>query len=542
MASQGELDMLSKKYLDFSSLIFYQIYPRSFMDSDNDGIGDLKGIISKLDYLKDLGINAIWLSPCYKSPNDDCGYDISDYRDIMTEFGTLDDWKKMISEMHKRGIKLIMDLVANHSSTAHKWFQESRKSKDNPYSDYYYWADQPLNDWKACFGGSAWEYDTMRKQYYLHSYAISQADLNWENPQVRDEMKAVVDFWVKLGVDGFRCDVLDQISKDFPNKRNGNGPRLHEFIKELFGRPETKHIFTVGECWGADEKNICELTQSQRNELSTVFQFQHLSIGTRNELGIIDYDLSDLRDILVKWQRFAGQNDTLYTLFYENHDQLRFISKFGNDRELRYESATMFATMFFLLKGIPFLYQGQEIGETNSYSQKLQDLRDIQAINYYHDNQEKFSPIDLMKAVNFHNRDNARRPMAWDGSANGGFSKAMPWIPAHDRYQEINVAKDLKSPKSVYVFYQSLLSLRKSNTAVIAGEFIDRTGTNKNCFVYERANGSDHLLVICNFKDENQISVPGLSKGELLLSNYGRKSMAIDGKYQPYEIAVYKLR
>jgi len=533
--------MLTKKYQDFSSLIFYQVYLRSFKDTNHDGIGDLPGLISKLDYLKDLGVNAIWLSPCFKSPNDDCGYDISDYCDIMDEFGTLDDLKKLVKEMHGRGMKLILDLVANHSSTAHKWFQESRKSKDNPYSDYYYWFDNPPNEWTACFGGSAWEYEPLRKQYYLHSYAISQADLNWENPKVRDEMKAVVDFWVALGVDGFRCDVLDQISKDFPKKQNGNGPRLHEFIHELFGRPNCDHIFTVGECWSANETNIRELTLDSRKELSTVFQFQHLSIGTRDDYGITSVNLSQLKEILIKWQHFAIANDTLYTLFYENHDQLRYISKFGNDQELRYESATMFATLFFLLRGVPFLYQGQEIGMTNSYSKNIDEIRDIQAFNYYHENKDRLPHDLLMKAVNFRNRDNARRPLPWNDRPYAGFSTVEPWIPTYLRYQEINVEKDLHSDRSVYKFYQTLLSLRKSHPSVTLGDFKEVTEAPESCFVYERTQGKDHLLVVVNFKDITELNLKGYPSGKLLLSNHGHKTRSISGTYQPYEIAVFQL-
>ncbi len=533
--------MLTKKYQDFSSLIFYQVYLRSFKDTNNDGIGDLPGLLSRLDYLKDLGINAIWLSPYFKSPNDDCGYDISDYCDIMDEFGTLDDFKVLIKEMHQRGMKLILDLVANHSSTAHTWFQESRKSKDNPYSDYYYWFDNPPNDWTACFGGSAWEYEPLRQQYYLHSYAVSQADLNWENPQVRKAMQAVVDFWVNLGVDGFRCDVLDQISKDFIKKQNGNGPRLHEFIHELFGRPNCEPIFTVGECWSADERNIRELTQDFRKELSSVFQFQHLSIGTRDDYGVTGVDLSQLKAILVKWQRFAIDNDTLYTLFYENHDQLRYISKFGNDQELRYESATMFATLFYLLRGIPFLYQGQEIGMTNSYSQSIDEIRDIQAFNYFHEHKDKLPSDLLMKAVNFRNRDNARRPMPWNASPHAGFSKVEPWIPTYRRYLEINVEKDLQSPKSIYRFYQRLLTLRKTHPEVTLGDFKDVQDVPESCFVYERSLRNDKLLVVINFKDPTEINLIGFDSAKLLLSNYDHKKRPLNGFYEPYEIAVYSL-
>jgi len=519
-------------------LVEYQVYTRSFKDSNGDGIGDLNGITEKLDYIRDLGVNAIWLSPCYKSPNEDNGYDISDYRDIMDEFGTLDDWKRMISEIHKRDMKLIMDFVANHTSAEHKWFQEARKSKDNPYRDYYYWADEPLNDWQSTFGGSAWEYDETTNQYYLHSYAVGQPDLNWENPKVQQEMIDVVDYWVNLGVDGFRCDVFDQISKDFENDLNGNGPRLHEFINMIFGRPETEHLFVIGECWGAKENNIKLLTGADRRELSTVFQFDHIVVGygDGNRFEPVPFSLDDVADKLIKWQEFMQDNDLVATLFFENHDQPRCISKFANDTDKRYESATMMATMSFLQKGVPFIYQGQEIGTANPYSENIDDYDDIETVNYYKMNPKKLDEEQLFRNMNYGTRDAGRRPMAWDDTENSGFG-GKPWLPVYNRYKEINVESDLKSEKSVYGYFKKLISLRLENDAFITGKYENITGKRKGIYVYKRYTDTDCYIVVCNFEKKTELDIT--LNCSLVLSNCGKRE--INGSYVPYECAVYKL-
>ncbi len=528
---------MTDKQNKFQELVVYQVYPRSFKDSNNDGIGDLNGITEKLDYIKDLGANAIWLSPCYKSPNEDNGYDISDYRDIMDEFGTLDDWKRMIKEIHKRDMKLIMDFVANHTSAEHKWFRESRKSKDNPYRDYYFWVDEPLNDWQSTFGGSAWQYDEVTNQYYLHSYAVGQPDLNWENPKVQQEMIDVIDYWVNLGVDGFRCDVLDQIAKDFDNDLNGNGPRLHEFIKMLFGRPEVDHIFTVGECWGAKENNIKLLIGAERNELSTLFQFDHIVVGYGEDgrFDPVPFTLDDVRNQLVKWQNFMQDNNLVATLFFENHDQPRSISKFANDTDKRYEAATMMATMAYLQKGVPFIYQGQEIGTANPYSENIDDYDDIETVNYYKMNPKNLDDAQLFKNMNYGTRDAGRRPMAWNDSENAGFG-GKPWLPVYNRYKEINVETDLKAEKSVYKYYQDLLKLRRSSDAFIIGKYEDITDERKGIYVYKRYTDSECYVVVCNFENETDLKIE--FDGELVLSNCGERS--ISGKYVPYECAVFK--
>ncbi len=531
--------MLSKKYQSFLDLVIYQIYPRSFQDSNHDGIGDLQGIIQRLDYLQELGVNAIWLCPCYKSPNDDNGYDISDYRDIMEEFGSMEDIRQLIAELHRRDMKLIMDLVPNHTSTAHRWFQESRKSRDNPYSDYYYWFDTPQNHWESCFGGSAWEYDEMRKQYYLHSYAVSQADLNWENPAVVKEMQDIVDFWVNLGVDGFRCDVIDQISKDWEKDQNMFGPRLHEFIHALFGREKVAHIFTVGECWCHDLEEVIKHTASDRGELSTVFQFNHMGCGREDKFIRKDPDLREVKNILTDWQALTEEHDLLYTLFTDNHDQPQFISRTTDYSPLRYEAATMMAGMFYLLKGVPVIYQGQELGMTACRYDSIEDFDDIESLQFYKEFRKTMTHAQAIGMINFGSRDNTRRPMCWDDSLYAGFSDTKPWIRVHSNARTENLKTDLSSPKSVFRFYQQLLKLRASCDAVKKGSFRVHSHAEDNFFIYTRQWQEERILVICNFGECSQIQTD-FSCGRLLLSNYETRKQ-INGSYQAFETAVFQL-
>ncbi len=525
--------MLSEKQKAFYDLVVYQIYPRSFLDTNGDGVGDLQGVREKLDYIQSLGANAIWLTPCYKSPNEDNGYDIADYTDIAEEYGTLEDWKALVADMHSRGMKIIMDFVANHTSAEHRWFRESRKSKDNPYRDYYYWADQPLNDWNSTFGGSAWQYDEATKQYYLHSYAVGQPDLNWENPKVREEMAKIIDFWVDLGVDGFRCDVLDQISKDFVNNQNRLGPHLHEYIQFLFGREKTKHLFTVGECWGADEANIKLFVDGDRDELSCLFQFDHMLVGYTGQYYCDPFTLDDVRDVLVRWQNNSQKNELLYTLFFENHDRPRSVSRFGNEQERRYESATMLATMLFLQKGVPFIFQGQEIGVTNSCFDSIDAFDDIEAKNFYRANLEALGEEEVLRRLNFGSRDNARHPMPWD--ENSGSAKS--WIVPYSRGGEIHVKHDLSSEKSIYRFYQQLFVLRKDVSAFRHGTYEDLTNGREGMYLYSRTLGVETYLVVCNFDKERPLSFE--KEGKVFLSNMGRSS--ISGVYAPYECAVFQL-
>ena len=529
--------MLCQKYQDQLRWVIYQIYPRSFMDSNGDGIGDLRGILQKLDYLQDLGVNALWICPCYKSPNDDNGYDISDYRDIMDEFGTMTDMDALIAALHSRGMKLIMDLVPNHTSTAHRWFRESRKGKDNPYSDFYYWFDEIPNNWESVFRGSAWEYDPVRGQYYLHSFAVSQADLNWNNPAVVKAMQDTVDFWIDKGVDGFRIDVIDMISKDFGQNHNGFGPRLHEFIHDLFGRDKTAKLFTVGESFVQGIDEMIRHCGAEREELSTLFLFDHMDCGRIDKFTPKEDNLKSLRDRLVHWQRETADHDLLHSLFIDNHDQPPMISRIGNDRELRYESATGMAAMLYLLKGIPFIYQGQEIGTTTAHYDSIACFDDIETINAYREFCETLSPEEALQKINFGSRDNARHPMAWSDAENGGFSTGTPWIALHSRYREINVKKDLAAGHSVYRFYQSLLRLRKAVPAFLDGDLEVLSGPEDSYFIYTRTLGGEKWAVICNFESAQQITLPFPCE-KPALTNLQRETA--EGNYAPYECAVAK--
>ncbi len=527
-----------KKHLDLN---IYQIYPRSFCDANGDGIGDLQGVTAKLDYLVELGVNAIWLCPCFKSPNEDNGYDVADYCDIMDEFGTMEDMKQLIQEMHARGMKLILDLVPNHTSSEHRWFRESRKSRDNPYSDYYYWFDTPPNHWQSCFGGTAYQYDEGRGQYYLHSYAVGQPDLNWENPKVVEEMQRIVDFWVDMGADGFRIDVIDQISKDFANGKNCFGPRLHEFIHALFGRHNVRHIFTVGECWCSDIDEIMRHCAEERGELVTLFQFAHLGGGRDDKWLPSDENkkLKYVRDMVAKWQRLSEEKDLVHALFTDNHDNNFLLSRVADDRALRYESATMLATMMYMMRGTTFIYQGQEIGSVASHFDSIEDFRDVESLNYYRlrIEEEGESEETLLDKVNFGSRDNTRRPFAWNGEKYCGFSEAEPWIMPPSRCKEIHLEADRAAEKSVFRYYQAVLKLRREDT-IRYGSFRMLNSPDDNCFVYERTLGNETYLVVCNFEHESRIDIP---TADLVLTNYQRDA-ADTGVFRPYEAAVYRLK
>lgn len=529
--------MLPQKYQDFLKLIVYQIYPRSFNDSNNDGIGDINGITQKLDHLQQLGVNAVWICPCYKSPNDDNGYDIADYRDIMDEFGTMDDIKRLFAEMHSRNIKVIMDLVPNHTSTQHRWFQESRKGKNNPYSDYYYWFDEPRNNWDSLFGGTAWEFDEMRGQYYLHSYAVSQADLNWNHPAVVKEMQDVVDFWVDLGVDGFRCDVIDQIDKDWEGDRNCFGPRLHEFIHALFGREKTKHLFTVGECWCDDLEEVKLHSHFSRDELTTLFQFEHTDIGRTEKFTPKPAKLVEVRDILMKWQNLCQDNELIYTLFTDNHDQAQFISRVAHAPEQRYQVATCVATMFFTLRGIPFIYQGQEFGMISPHYDSIDDFDDIESKNKFTELCQTMTAEEALERINFGSRDNTRHPMCWDDSEFGGFSQVKPWIATHSMVKELNLKNDLASEKSVFRFYQALLKTRSTYDALTLGNVSFLSKEEDNFLITLREYQGEKVLIVCNFEAAQTIDT-GFADGQLLLTN---GTAQLNGYYQSFEIGIYRV-
>jgi glycosidase len=530
-------DAMTEKYEKFSDLIFYQIYPRSFKDSNNDGVGDIRGIIQKIPYLCELGVNAVWLSPFYKSPCNDGGYDISDYRAIQEEFGTMEDFRLMLDTFHENGIKVIVDFVPNHTSTEHFWFKEARKSPTSPYRDFYIWADKPLNDWVACCE-SAWKYDDEAGQYYLHCFDPTQADLNWENPRVREEMRNVLDFWIDMGVDGFRCDVIDMICKDWEANRMNKGPNLHKYINELFGREKCAHIFTVGECWGANVENIRNLTAEDRGELSTVFQFEHIN---RNCTGRFEpkksFSLSEFREVFAKWQRITEENGLLYTLFIENHDQGRCVSRFANDGVLREQSATMFATMLYGMRGIPFIYQGQELGIRNPRFDSIEDFDDMETTAFYRAYKDLLDKGELFRLINFGSRDNGRHPMPWNASVNGGFNEgAKTWLAPCPDYAEVNAEAEMSREDSVFNYYKKLLALRKESDVLRRGSFTDVTGEADGYFAYEREYNGEKLLVICNFDKESNIPLP--EKRELLLGNYrGHDTEA----FASYESRIYKV-
>lgn len=500
----------------WQEVVVYQIYPRSFKDSNGDGIGDLRGIIEKLDYLQTLGIGAIWLSPVYKSPNDDNGYDISDYEDIMDEFGTMADMEELIAEADKRGIKIVMDLVVNHTSDEHHWFIESRKGKDNPYHDYYVWAD-PAEDGgvptelQSIFLGSAWKYDETSNQYYLHLFSQKQPDLNWENEKVRREVYDMMNFWIDKGVGGFRMDVIDLIGKIPLEGITSNGPKLHEYLQEMnkatFG---DKDLLTVGETWGATPEIAKLYSNPERHELSMVFQFEHSLLD--NEPGKEKWDLkpldvTELKAVLSKWQTELG-NEGWNSLFWNNHDLPRIVSRWGNDKEYRVRSAKAFAILLHMMKGTPYIYQGEELGLTNTPVASIEELDDIESINMYHDRIARgFSIESIMTSLNAKGRDNARRPIPWTAEQNGGFTTGTPWLALNPNYKEMNVEAELQNPDSVFHTYQNLIQLRKEYPIVVWGDY-ELLNTSSNVFSYYRTLGEERWLTVVNLSDfEEEISV-----------------------------------
>ena len=523
-----------------SDLIIYQIYVKSFLDTNGDGVGDLQGVIDKLDYLQALGINAIWLTPCYPSPNYDNGYDVSNYTDIADVYGGMPTWERLVDNLHSRGMLLIMDLVANHTSIRHPWFEDARKSKDSPYHGYYYFYDTPPNKWRSVFGGSAWEYNAQTGEYYLHSFAKEQADLNWENPSVRQEIKRVVDFWVKKGVDGFRCDVLDYTAKDFAKGLMFGGEKLPSYIQELFDG--YGHIFTVGECQST-EKNITEFCGKQTGKLTCIFQFDHLKIGRKDKWKRLPCTAEQVKKRLCFWQEFCQQNSLYYALFTDNHDYGWFVSVCGNEKSLRFESATMYAAMFYLLKGIPFVYQGQEIGLVNSTFKSIRAFQDVETKNYYQANVKKLDNAALFARLNFGSRDNPRRPMAWtdDKSTAYGFSSAKPWLGVSSNGKRINVERDRKQgEKSVQAFYTALFALRKRYKCFTLGAFVD-VGKGRGYFMFERTWQTEKFLIVCNFEKPREIALQRQGRqGRLVLKNYADR-IGFERRFRPYEVAVFQL-
>ena len=543
----------------FKDAIIYQIYPRSFKDSNNDGMGDIKGIIEKLDYLKDLGINCVWLSPVYESPMDDNGYDISDYKKIHEMFGTMEDFKLMLDEMHKRGIRLIMDLVANHTSDEHEWFKESRKSEDNPYRDYYIWRKKP-NNWTGFFGEKAWEYDELTDSYYLHLFGKKQPDVNWENPKVRESYKDIVKFYLDMGVDGFRCDVINLISKDqrYKNGRNPlilvgkkyyvNGPRLHEFLHEVNKDVLSNYdCMTVGETVFSTLDDIKLLTGKDREELSMVFNFDHTSVD--NFLGVKwlmrKFKLTRFKKILDKYQ--YGLADIGWnSLFYENHDQRRSVGRFNTcDKEYRVESAKLLATTMYFLKGTPFIYQGQEIGMTNYDVDSIYDFVDIESKNVIETMKKIHLPKKYIdKSIRNGSRDNSRVPMHWDNSEYAGFSNVAPWLGVNKNKDSVNVEKSVKDDNSILNYYKKLLKIyKKYSTLVREGEYKDLYPNSSKLFAYERRLDKELLLVVSNFSNKpKKIRLLKKYKGyrpELLLNNYKHLD---EKELKPYQSILIHLK
>lgn len=527
--------------------VVYQIYPRSFQDSNGDGIGDIQGIISRLDYLADLGIDAIWLSPVYQSPQDDNGYDISDYQNIDPMFGTLEDMELLIQEAQKRNIKIIMDLVLNHSSDEHHWFQEAKKSKDNPYHDYYVWRDGEEgilpNDMKASFGGSAWEWVPELQQYYFHQFSVKQPDLNWENPKVRREIYDMILWWMEKGVGGFRLDVIDQIAKEPDKKITANGPRLHEFIRELSRETFQKaDLITVGETWGATPEIAKLYSNPDGSEFSMVFQFEHVMLD--QEPGKEKWDLSPLPFVELK-KNFAKWQNELYgcgwnSLFWNNHDLPRIVSRWGNDKEYREESAKMLATILHGMQGTPYIYQGEELGMTNVTFPDITHYRDIETLNMYQERIESgYQKDDIMQSLYAKSRDNARTPMQWDDSMNAGFTQGEPWIEVNSNYKEINVKNETENPNSIYNYYKKLIKLRKSNDIFTQGDFTLLCEDDPQIFAYIRKIENEIMCIIANFtgKPAPCNLLQKWSDKETLIHNY--KTENTDGILRPYEAIIY---
>ncbi len=544
--------------------VVYQIYPRSFCDSNGDGIGDLNGITGKLDYLKELGIDVIWLSPVYKSPNDDNGYDISDYQAIMDEFGTMEDFDRMLATAHEKGIKIMMDLVVNHTSDEHKWFIESRKSTDNPYRDYYIWRpakeDGSLpNNWGSCFSGPAWEYDKTTDMYFLHLFSKKQPDLNWDNPAVRQDVFDMMNWWLKKGVDGFRMDVISLISKEpgLPDKEPGingyatfnvsaNGPHVHEYLQEMRQKAlNNADTITVGECSGVTLEEAKKYARSDEKELNMVFQFEHMDVDSDEKAGkwtTRKMDLRDLKKILTRWQK--GLQDIAWnSLYWENHDQPRSVSRFGNDSdEYREISAKMLATCIHMMQGTPYVYQGEELGMTNCPFNTLDNFRDLESINAFHEltEQGKMTKEDMMAAIGYKGRDNARTPMQWDDSAYAGFSTANPWIMVNPNYTKINAKDQINREDSVFKYYQKLIKLRHESELIVYGTYDLILDDDKDIYAYIRTLGDEKLIVYCNFSENTrEVGLPEeFVNKKVLISNYSDAKANQKITLRPYEAIV----
>lgn len=544
--------------------VVYQVYPKSFADSNGDGIGDINGITAHLDYLKELGIDVIWLSPVYDSPQNDNGYDISDYQAIFKDYGTMEDFDRMLAEAHKRGIKIIMDLVVNHTSNQHPWFMESRKSKENPYRDYYIWKEgrdgQPPNNWGSNFGGPAWTYDETTDMYYLHCFAPEQPDLNWENEKLRHEIYEMMTWWCEKGIDGFRMDVISMLSKDqnFPDgEQKGlygdhqpfvcNGPRVHEFLKEMNQRVLSKYdIMTVGEAIGTTIEEAKKYAGEDTGELNMVFQFEHVEeigeklIGKWTDKRI---SLGELRACLNKWQ-LELEGKAWNSLYLDNHDRPRAVSRYGNDSPMyRNVSAKMLGTCIHMMKGTPYIYQGEELGMTNAYYDSIEDYRDIETINAYHEyiGHGLITKEEMMSCIKTIGRDNARTPMQWNKSEQAGFTTGTPWIQVNPNYLLINAEDAAADPDSVFHYYRKLIALRKQYSVIVHGVFEPLLEDSADIYAYQRQDEHQILVVACNFTDQERTCLlfDQLTGGKELISNY---QVHKAGTLKPYEARVVLLQ
>lgn len=526
--------------------VVYQVYPKSFNDTTGSGVGDLAGITEKLDYLKELGITVIWLSPVYESPGDDNGYDISNYEQIDPAFGTMEDMEQLIAEAKKRGIYIVMDLVVNHTSDEHEWFEEAKSSRDNPYRDYYIWRD-PVdggvpNDLQSTFGGSAWEYSEETGQYYLHLFSKKQPDLNWENPAMRQDVYQMMNFWLDKGIGGFRLDVIDLIGKQPDQLVTADGPKLHDYLQEMneatFGHQD---VLTVGETWSATVQNAKQYSNPDGSELSMVFQFEHILLDQQDDgekWDLKPLNLVDLKRTLAKWQTELG-DEGWNSLFWNNHDTPRIVSRWGNDEEYRQESAKLFAILLHLMKGTPYIYQGEEIGMTNYEMASLDDIYDIESINMYHERLAAgYSEADILTSINAKGRDHARTPMQWRGDqAHAGFTAGQPWIPVNDNFTEINVAQNLAEKDSVFATYQQLIQYRRDHDIVVKGDFQLLYPDHPAVFAYKRQWQDDAFVVFANVSEEEQtVDVAELSLNDVIINNYDEVTVR-DGQLtlEPYQ-------
>lgn len=547
--------------------VVYQVYPKSFNDTTGNGIGDIPGIIEKLGYLKKLGIDVIWLSPIYDSPQEDNGYDIRDYRKIYKQLGTMEDVDHLIQEVHKRDMKLVMDLVVNHTSDEHPWFINSKSSKDNLYRDYYIWKDgksdgSPPTNWGSIFSGSAWKYDKNTNQYYLHLFADKQPDLNWENPKLREDVYDMMNFWIDKGIDGFRMDVINFISKDQkfqdgevkqgetfgdPGPFFVNGPRIHEFLREMNGEVlEDRDVMTVGEMPGATPEEAKIYTNPDNKELDMVFTFEHMSLDEQggDKWNLKPLDLVDLKENFEKWQTSLygiGWN----SLYWNNHDQPRVVSRFGNDKAYWKKSAKMLATCLHMMQGTPYIYQGEELGMTNIRFEHLEEYQDIETINMYKEKSALgWSHDSIMEAVYAKGRDNARTPMQWNATENGGFTTGIPWLRVNDNYQSINSVAALKDQDSIFYHYQRLIQFRKEMNIITTGKFELIMRNDPNIFAYKRVSEDDMLIVLCNFSNHNveledQV-VRQIKEAEVVITNEDNKHSS--NSLGPYEGTTYRVR